>query len=94
MMHRWYDTDMQWYKWLLLRLSSGIIQTSQHLVAIQSARWGHQGWHRLPRAALHWSMVQLMDICQSPTTADPATVGSEMKYLCNKDSGGSSGRQH
>lgn len=29
-----------------------------------------------------------MDICQSPTTADPAAVGSVMKYLCNKDNGG------
>lgn len=91
-MHRRYDTDMLWYKWLFLRLCSGIIQTTQHLVAIHSSRWGHQGWHRLPRAALHMSTVQLKDICQSPTTADPVAVDPVIKYLYNKDGG--SGRQH
>lgn len=39
------------------------------------------GWYRLPGPPFHWSWVQLMDICHSPTTADPATVRAVMKYV-------------
>lgn len=39
---------------------------------MQPARWGHQGWYRLPGPPLRWSRVQLMDICHNPTTADPS----------------------
>lgn len=62
-----------------------IIWTSSHLFIMQWARWRHQGCYRLPEPPLHWSLVQLMDICHSPTTADPATVRAVMKYVWNKD---------
>lgn len=62
-----------------------IIWKKSHPVTMQPARWGHQGWYRLPGPPLHWSLVQLMDICHSPTTADPATLRAAMKYVWNKD---------
>lgn len=72
-----------------------IIWDKSHLGNMQPARWGHQGWYRLPGPPLQWSCVQLMDICHSPTTADPATLRAAMKYVWNKmfSSGGPSANQ-
>lgn len=59
-----------------------IIPTSNHLVAIEKARWGEPGWPRLPGPALHWSKIPLMDICHSPTTEDPGLNEICMEQGC------------
>lgn len=63
--------------------TGSIIWKKGHPVTVQPARWEHQiwggtGYQDLP---FHWSRVQLMDICHSPTTAYPATVRAVMKYV-------------
>lgn len=49
--------------------------------SVRPARWGHRGWRGLPTPPLRQPLVQLMDICHSPTTAERAAVSAAMKYV-------------